>query len=318
MNKSYYAINDWFIDRPSGSILHLITGERKRLGAYQLKLLEVLQQNAGKIFSREELTPLVWERRVIGNNSLPNAIHALRSALEDDGKQQRIIRTIPKRGYVLEPEYLRQVDRDEKESSAVNAFPTLEANDTSIEEPVEGATQPHASDDEELCLAQVMPSDTAPAPHKETIRVSRFTSWKKLCVLALIVLIVVTVGYQAMKHNKAPEPTELAANTYSNIRIFTIPEPADEAKNQTSSFNKIKDTFYRLNQLLKSKALKMSVYYHGENQALNYTLRIYNDCEQKQLAMQIYHWRSNTTALNDLILNETRRIVDEMSLCTSK
>lgn len=71
---------------------------KKRLGEYQLKLLDILTQHAGEILSREELTNMVWERRVIGNNSLPNAIHALRAALEDDGKQQRIIKTIPKKG----------------------------------------------------------------------------------------------------------------------------------------------------------------------------------------------------------------------------
>uniref|UniRef100_UPI00289B4E63 winged helix-turn-helix domain-containing protein n=1 Tax=Scandinavium sp. TaxID=2830653 RepID=UPI00289B4E63 len=117
MNKCYGSVNNWLIDFPSGSILHLVTGERKRLGEYQLKLLDALMQGAGKILTREELTNLVWERRVIGNNSLPNAIHALRAALEDDGKKQKIIKTIPRKGYVLEPQYCSFVEKDEAEST---------------------------------------------------------------------------------------------------------------------------------------------------------------------------------------------------------
>ncbi|CCP05791.1 putative regulatory protein [Erwinia amylovora MR1] len=83
-------INHWSVDFASGTLLHKSSGEQRRLGEYQLKLLRVLAENAGKTVSREELNHLVWERRVIGNNSLPNAIHALRIALEDDGKQQKL------------------------------------------------------------------------------------------------------------------------------------------------------------------------------------------------------------------------------------
>ena len=77
MNKRYCSVNNWLVAVTSGSIRHLTTGERKRLGEYQLKLLDILVQEPGKIFTREKLTTLVWERRVIGNNSLPNAIHAV-------------------------------------------------------------------------------------------------------------------------------------------------------------------------------------------------------------------------------------------------
>ena len=59
----------------------------------------------------------------------------------------------------------------------------------------------------------------------------------------------------------------------------------------------------------------MSVYYNDENQTLNYTLRLYNICQQKVLAMQIYHSRSNATLLNNLILSETRRKLNEMVPC---
>jgi DNA-binding winged helix-turn-helix (wHTH) protein len=47
------------------------------------------------------LMSAVWKNRIVGGNSLPTAVHALRVAIDDDGKQQEIIKTIPKKGIYL-------------------------------------------------------------------------------------------------------------------------------------------------------------------------------------------------------------------------
>lgn len=102
--KNYtYIVNHWSIDMTSGFITHQITQEQKRLGEYQLKLVSALLEHTGEVLSRQQLTQRVWQHRVIGNNSLPNAIHTLRVALGDKNKQQRIIQTIPKMGYRIDP-----------------------------------------------------------------------------------------------------------------------------------------------------------------------------------------------------------------------
>lgn len=127
---SRYLIHDWLIVTESGSLVHRETATQRRLGEFQLKLLLVLAERAGKVITREELTSLVWERRVIGNNSLPNAIHALRAALDDDGKKQRIIKTIPRKGYVLEAKYCRLVSPKEAflpQDAAISAAAPVKA-----------------------------------------------------------------------------------------------------------------------------------------------------------------------------------------------
>ncbi len=105
MKNHTYIVNHWSIDLISGFITHQVTQEQKRLGEYQLKLLSVLLEHVGHVLSHDQLTHLVWKRRVIGHNSLPNAIHRLRAALDDKNKQQRIIQTIPKMGYLLDPTF---------------------------------------------------------------------------------------------------------------------------------------------------------------------------------------------------------------------
>lgn len=118
----YCIIHHWYVDFSVGTLTHKNTGEQRRLGEFQIRLLQVLAEHAGEILSRDELNQLVWERRVIGNNSLPNAIHALRVALEDDGKQQKIIKTIPKKGYILEKEYCQFVPVPELDDVEENPF----------------------------------------------------------------------------------------------------------------------------------------------------------------------------------------------------
>lgn len=109
MDKLHYSVNNWLVDSAFGNIVHLHTGERKRLGEYQLKLLTIMATHAGEIFTKEELTQYVWARRIVGNNSLTHAIHSLRIALEDDGKQQKIIKTVARKGYFLDATYCQQI-----------------------------------------------------------------------------------------------------------------------------------------------------------------------------------------------------------------
>ncbi|QOV64649.1 winged helix-turn-helix domain-containing protein [Kosakonia pseudosacchari] len=291
MKKYCYAINNWLIDLPSGSIIHLVTGEHKRLGAYQLKLLDLLQQHPGKVFTREELTNQVWEGRVIGNNSLPNAIHALRAALEDDGKQQRIIRTVPKRGYILDAEYCQQVESPQEDISL--------DNEKSLAEAETANTLPHASD----------------VAHETGVQPMRYRRGAIVSLLLIVALLVAFIGYLKIARGQSIRPEELAKNEYSNIRLYTLIKPGEHLQDQATVYNRLKDTYHLLNEQIKKQSINLNIYSRSDKQTLNFTLRLYSTCGQNILAMQIYHWRANLASLNELILEETRRKLDEMVPC---
>ena len=59
----------------------------------------------------------------------------------------------------------------------------------------------------------------------------------------------------------------------------------------------------------------MNLFYLSENQTLNYTFSLTNACDKKQLVMTVYHWRIDVQRLNNLIVHETRRKLDEMATC---
>jgi len=99
-------INKWRLDPSLNALVHTETGEIQRLGEFHYILLETLVNHPGEVLSRNFLINAVWKNRVVGNNSLPTAIYALRAALGDDGRLQEIIKTVPKKGYVFNEDFI--------------------------------------------------------------------------------------------------------------------------------------------------------------------------------------------------------------------
>lgn len=79
--------------------------EKIDLGYSGSRLLERLLQEPGEVVSREELMSHAWADRVVGQGSLNQQIYTLRQVLGDE-KSREIIQTLPRRGYLLNPNYL--------------------------------------------------------------------------------------------------------------------------------------------------------------------------------------------------------------------
>jgi DNA-binding winged helix-turn-helix (wHTH) protein/TolB-like protein len=66
-----------------------------------MDVLVCLAQHAGEVVSRDTLSDAVWGKVVVTDQALTNCISELRHHLGDDRSANRIIETIPKRGYRL-------------------------------------------------------------------------------------------------------------------------------------------------------------------------------------------------------------------------
>jgi DNA-binding winged helix-turn-helix (wHTH) protein len=62
-------------------------------------VLRYLVENAGRLVSKDELIRAVWPNVVVTDDSLTRCMSDVRLALED--REQRIIKTVPRRGYLL-------------------------------------------------------------------------------------------------------------------------------------------------------------------------------------------------------------------------
>lgn len=64
-------------------------------------LLHLLAQRAGQLVTKDDLVDAVWEGRVVSDVTIGSRISAARKAVGDNGTDQNIIRTIPRRGFSL-------------------------------------------------------------------------------------------------------------------------------------------------------------------------------------------------------------------------
>ncbi len=62
-------------------------------------VLRYLIEHAGRVVTKEELIGAVWPDVTVGDESLTQCISEVRRALDDE--RQRIIRTVPRRGYLI-------------------------------------------------------------------------------------------------------------------------------------------------------------------------------------------------------------------------
>lgn len=92
-------IGDWRLDPQLGQ---LSRGDRfERLEARTLRLLMFLANRAGETVSVDELLDNVWSGVVVTQDSVYQAVTALRRLLGDDAKQPTYIATVPRLGYRL-------------------------------------------------------------------------------------------------------------------------------------------------------------------------------------------------------------------------
>src|SRR6185312_10289870 len=61
-------------------------------------LLVHLIRHRDRVVSKDELLDSVWQGRIVSESALFNRINAARSAIGDAGDQQRLIKTLPRKG----------------------------------------------------------------------------------------------------------------------------------------------------------------------------------------------------------------------------
>ena len=61
-------------------------------------LLEYLIANRDRVVSKDDILGAIWGGRIVSESALTSRINATRTAIGDDGHQQRLIRTLPRKG----------------------------------------------------------------------------------------------------------------------------------------------------------------------------------------------------------------------------
>jgi TolB-like protein/Tfp pilus assembly protein PilF len=115
----------------------LRTGDREiELRPKSFEVLCYLVENAGRLVSKAELIKVIWPNVTVSDESLARCVSDIRLALEDS--EQRVIKTLPRRGYLFAAPMLPAAERMPVEinrtGAAIDDAATIPAN-TGIRKP---------------------------------------------------------------------------------------------------------------------------------------------------------------------------------------
>ena len=64
-----------------------------------LDLLDYLIRHRERVVSKDDLISAVWNGRIVSDAALTTRLNAARAAIGDDGDKQRLIKTLPRKGF---------------------------------------------------------------------------------------------------------------------------------------------------------------------------------------------------------------------------
>lgn len=110
-----FKFNDFILDSQryelskDGSVLHA--------EPQIIELLLLLIENNERVVDKEEINQKVWKGRVVSEAALSSRIKSLRQLLGDDGKAQKMIRTVHKKGFRFLPD-IEKLDAEDSDVAA--------------------------------------------------------------------------------------------------------------------------------------------------------------------------------------------------------
>ncbi|MCV2888133.1 alpha/beta hydrolase [Ruegeria aquimaris] len=116
-----YVFSDCVLDARRHVLLR--DGASVALEPQVFDLLHLLARNPGRLVSRDEILAEVWNGRIVSESAISARIAAARKAVGDDGKAQRIIQTVTRRGLQMVAEV---VEHSDDTGSAVGSEPIEE------------------------------------------------------------------------------------------------------------------------------------------------------------------------------------------------
>jgi adenylate cyclase len=114
-----YRFDRFVLDTTRGCVR--AGNEELNLRPKSFELLRYLAENAGRLASKDELVAVLWPDVFVSDDSLAQCVRDIRAALGDE--ERRIIKTVPKRGYIFVAEVAREDGPEEGPAARRGARP---------------------------------------------------------------------------------------------------------------------------------------------------------------------------------------------------
>ena len=92
-----FVFEDFVLDQQRRELTR--RGQVVTIGPQVFDLLLQLVSNHERVVSKDELLSAVWSGRIVSESTITSHINAVRKAIGDTGEQQRLVRTVARKGY---------------------------------------------------------------------------------------------------------------------------------------------------------------------------------------------------------------------------
>ncbi|MCP3751504.1 winged helix-turn-helix domain-containing protein [Pseudomonas sp. SBB6] len=92
-----FVFEDYVLDQQRRELTQ--RGQVVAIGPQVFDLLLLLVSNHERVVSKDDLLQAVWSGRIVSESTITSHINAVRKAIGDTGEQQRLVRTVPRKGY---------------------------------------------------------------------------------------------------------------------------------------------------------------------------------------------------------------------------
>lgn len=201
--RTVYRFGRFVLDTSRGAVL-APDGTEVPLRPKSFALLRLLVENAGRLLDRDTIMAAVWPDVTVTDDSITQCVRELRRALGDDA--QRLIRTLPKRGYILDVE----VETDDAPDPPWADLGAVTAPPYEVPAGIAGA---------------VAPSSPAPLAGTEVSRHRRLPGAAAAAVLAVLVLAAAAALWWTGGAPDGNAPADLAGRDARPAPAATAPPP---------------------------------------------------------------------------------------------
>jgi TolB-like protein len=127
MHNLPFAFEDYVLDQERRELT--LRGQVVAVGPQVFDLLLLFVNNPDRVVGKDELLHAVWGGRIVSESTITSHINAVRKAIGDSGEEQRLVRTVARKGY-------RFVGRINGDSSGETQQPDIDERATAAPKPI--------------------------------------------------------------------------------------------------------------------------------------------------------------------------------------
>jgi TolB-like protein len=124
-----FSFEDYVLDQERRELT--LRGQVVAVGPQVFDLLLLFVNNPDRVVSKDELLKAVWGDRIVSESTITSHINAVRKAIGDTGEEQRLVRTVARKGYRFVGQIngdltgqARQPEDDERPTAAQKPIPS--------------------------------------------------------------------------------------------------------------------------------------------------------------------------------------------------